>query len=111
MHSSGGGAFKVTYTDHRKAYVPQSSSTPDYASQVYLSYLCLMPDEEGEGETATAAAAADTQSSTQQQAVVNLGYDSVVTPEKMKFLKDERRAVLQQFAKLSGREQVYWYSH
>ena len=65
-----------------------------------------MPDEEDEGETATAAAAADTQSSTQQQAVVNLGYDSVVTPEKMKFLKDERRAVLQQFAKLSGREQV-----
>ena len=64
-----------------------------------------MPDEEDEGETA-AAAAADTQSSTQQQAVVNLGYDSVVTPEKMKFLKDERRAVLQQFAKLSGREQV-----
>ena len=110
MHSSGGGAFKVTYTDHRKAYVPQSSSTPDYASQVYLSYLCLMPDEEDEGETA-AAAAADTQSPTQQQAVVNLGYDSVVTPEKMKFLKDERRAVLQQFAKLSGREQVYWYSH
>ena len=107
MHSSGfgGGAFKVTYTDHRKAYVPQSSSTPDYASQVYLSYLCLMPDEEG--ETAAAAGKNDTQSSTtQEQAVVNLGYDSVVTPEKMKFLKDERRAVLQQFAKLSGREQV-----
>ena len=36
--------FKVTYTNHSKAYVPKVSKT-----EVYRSYLTLMPDEEEGG--------------------------------------------------------------
>ena len=35
--------FKVSYTDHRKAYVPKFSG-----QEVYRSYLSLMPDDEDE---------------------------------------------------------------
>ena len=51
---SGATGFKVTYTDHRKAYVPPSKP-PSYASQVYLSYLCLMPDEDADKSAAVAS--------------------------------------------------------
>ena len=51
---SGATGFKVTYTDHRKAYVPPSKP-PSYASQVYLSYLCLMPDEEADKSSAVSS--------------------------------------------------------
>ena len=82
--------FRVTYTDHRKVYVPPK---PSYASKVYLSYLCLMPDEE------------EVTKEDSKDAASRLGYDALLSPEKMKFLKAERRAVLEQFAKLNGRQQ------
>jgi len=105
--------FKVTYTDHRKTYVPPK---PSYASKVYLSYLCLMPDDDAAAAAddekpadsagkAQAESAVETADEDQAGAAAEGSYDSVVSPEQMKFLRAERQAVLQQFAKLSGREQ------
>ena len=34
-----------------------------------------------------------------------LGYDTILNPEATKFLREERKAVLEQFAKLNGRDQ------
>lgn len=86
--------FRVSYTDHRKAYVPLK---PAYESKVYLSYLCLMPDD---NEVVTSK-----DEDSKSEAPSRLGYDTILSPEKVKFLREERKAVLMQFAKLDGREQ------
>jgi len=77
--------FKVTYTNHSKAYVPKVSKT-----EVYRSYLTLMPDEEeeGGGETSTTKSETDTDDTKKAQ------------------IHEERLKILAHFQTLSGQEQT-----
>merc|ERR1711997_1125876 len=77
--------FKVTYTNHSKAYVPKVSKT-----EVYRSYLTLMPDEEEEG-------GGDTSTSKSE----NEGDDT-----KKAQIHEERLKILAHFQTLSGQEQT-----
>lgn len=75
--------FKVTYTNHSKAYIPKVSG-----SEMYRSHLCLMPDLDDEyGE------ASETKSETE-------------IDTKKAQIHEERLKILAHFQTLSGQEQT-----
>ena len=69
--------FKVTYTNHSKAYVPKFSG-----AEVYRSYLSLLPDDENEVQE-----------------------KDVLDESKKAKINEEREKILAHFQKLSGHEQ------
>ena len=73
--------FKVTYTNHSKAYIPKLSGN-------YRSYLSLMPDEEDEYEASTSEISSNDDKTKKAQ------------------IHEERLKILAHFQALSGQEQT-----
>ena len=73
--------FKVTYTNHSKAYIPKLSGN-------YRSYLSLMPDEEDEYETSTSEISSNDDKTKKAQ------------------IHEERLKILAHFQALSGQQQT-----
>jgi hypothetical protein len=74
----------VSYTDHRKNYVPKLSGT-----EVYRSYLSLMPNEDDDSD--------DSES------------DLVKTDVKKAHIAEERRKILAHFHTLTGNYPLFTF--